>query len=386
MRIDVDRLAGDRTPVAVDVAVALFLLVYTLTEIVSRSGTTGDVLALHLAGAVLMTLPLAVRRIAPWVPAVAFLPAMLLASVWVVPVSSFGEFVAAMLVAYSLAAHASRRGAVLGGMAFATAITVFLVRDPTTQTFLDAFSTVAVLLVFAGIGLVVRRRRREVDHRTRTAATEERTRIARELHDLVGHAVSLMTVQAGVARVALDADDRDRASEALTAVETAGRQALDELRRVLGMLRTVGDDAGDGLGPQPGLGAITELVDQHRRAGLPVRLEVHGKPRPVPAGIELCLYRVVQESLTNVRKHAGAPPTDVVLSYRPEVVEVTVRDHGPGPRMRTREGHGVAGMRERVGLYSGMLRAGAGTDGGFVVEASVPTVHVVAPAASDGLR
>ncbi len=381
MRIDVRGFAGDRAPLAADVAVALFLLVYTVTEIVSGSGTTGEVLALHLAGAVLMTMPLALRRVIPWVPAAGFVVATILDSVLVVPVNSFGAFVAAMLVAYSLAAHASLRTGILGGVGFATAITIFLVRDPMTQSFLDAFSTIAVLLVFTGIGLVVRRRRGEVDQRTRSAATEERTRIARELHDLVGHAVSLMTVQAGVARVALDGDDRDRASEALTAVETAGRQALDELRRVLGMLRTVGDDAGDGLDPQPGLGAITELVDQHRRAGLPVRLEVEGDPRPVPAGVELCLYRVVQESLTNVRKHAGAPPTDVVLLYRPEIVEVSVRDEGPGPRSRTRDGHGVAGMRERVGLYGGTFRAGPGTDRGFLVEASVPTVTSVTPVA-----
>lgn len=382
MRIDVGRFAGDRAPLAADVAVALFLLVYTVTEIVSGSGTTGEVLALHLAGAVLMTMPLALRRAIPWLPAAGFLVATILDSVLVVPVNSFGAFVAAMLVAYSLVAHASPRAGILAGIGFATAITIFLVRDPMTQSFLDAFSTIAVLLVFTGIGLVVRRRRGEVDQRTRSAATEERTRIARELHDLVGHAVSLMTVQAGVARVALNGDDRDRASEALTAVETAGRQALDELRRVLGMLRTVGDDAGDGLGPQPGLGAITELVDQHRRAGLPVRLEVEGAPRPVPAGIELCLYRVVQESLTNVRKHAGAPPTDVVLRYRPDIVEVSVRDEGPGPRSRTRDGHGVAGMRERVGLYGGTFRAGPGIDGGFVVEASVPSGTSVTPVVS----
>ena len=378
MRRFVGRLAGHRTPLVVDAAVALFLFVYTVTEIISGSGSTGDLLVLHLAGATLITLPLALRRIVPWVAAVAFLAGILLHSMWSAPINSFGEFAAAMLVAYSLAAHATRQGALVGGLAFVTAIAVFLVRDPLTRDILDAFATVVVLVAFAGIGLVVRRRRREVDHRTRTAATDERTRIARELHDLVGHAVSLMTVQAGVARVALDADDGDRAAQALTAVETAGRQALDELRRVLGMLGTADDDTGDGLGPQPGLGAITDLIDQHRRAGLPVALEIHGEPRPVPAGIELCLYRVVQESLTNVRKHAGAPPTDVALRYGPEVVEVSVRDQGVGPRTRGRDGHGIAGMRDRVALYGGTFHARGSPDGGFVVEASVPAVATVA--------
>ena len=371
MRGALDRFAGDGRPLVTDVAVALFLLAYTVMEIVTGDADP-DARVLHLAGATLMTLPLALRRIAPWVPAVAFVPAMILDSVLVVPVNSFGQFVAAMLVAYSLAAHATRRAGLLGGAAFAVAIGVFLVRDPLTTNLLDASSTVIVLVVWVGIGLFVRRRRREGDLQARRAAVEERTRIAHELHDLVGHAVSLMTVQAGVARVALDAADGVRAREALGAVETAGRQAMDELRRVLGILQPTGPDP-DALGPQPGIDAIEALVGQHRAAGLPVRLDLEGEPRPIPAGVALAVYRIVQESLTNVRKHAGAPETVVTLRYGPDRLDVEVRDHGPGARSSRRAGHGIAGMRERAALYGGHVDIGEVPGDGFRVAAAVPT-------------
>ena len=276
----------------------------------------------------------------------------------------------------STAVAPRRRGALVGGSAFTVAITVFLIRDPTTQTVVDVMSTILVLLAWVGIGLFVRRRNDEVDQQTRRAATEERTRIARELHDLVGHAVSLMTVQAGVGRVALAGDDRGRANEALEAVETAGRQALDELRRVLGILQAPGDDP-DVFAPQPGIDAVEGLVEQHRDAGLPVSFHLEGPPRPLPAGVSLTVYRIVQEALTNVRKHAGSPPTDVTLRYGPDQVDLEVRDHGPGPRGRPRPGHGLAGMEERVSLYGGRLRAGQDPDGGFRVAAEVPTVEAL---------
>lgn len=375
MRGVLDRFQGDRGPVVTDVAVALFLFAYTVMEIVTGEGDP-DARVLHLAGSALMTLPLALRRVAPWVPAVAFVPAMILDSVLVVPVNSFGQFVAAMLVAYSLAAHATRRAGLLGGVALATAIGVFLVRDPMTTNLLEASSTVIVLLLWVGIGLFVRRRRGEADLQARRAAVDERTRIARELHDLVGHAVSLMTVQAGVARVALDAEDEGRAREALGAVETAGRQALDELRRVLGILQPTDPDP-DSFAPQPGIDAIEALVAQHREAGLPVRLDLEGEPRPIPAGVALAVYRIVQESLTNVRKHAGAPETVVTLRYGPDRLDVEVRDHGPGARSNRRPGHGIAGMRERAALYGGQVEVGEVAGGGFRVVAAVPTIEAV---------
>ncbi|MEX2622004.1 MAG: sensor histidine kinase [Egibacteraceae bacterium] len=375
MRVDLGRLAGHRTTVVGDLSVASFLFAYTAIELIAGADAHEGVLALHLAGGALMTLPLALRRTVPWLPGVAFLPAMLLDTVLTVPASSFGEFMAAMLAVYSLAVHASPREALVGGTSVAVAIGVFLARDPMTESVLDALSTIVVLGVWAGIGLFVRRRRGEIEERARRAAMEERTRIARDLHDLVGHAVSLMTVQAGVARVAVDGNDTPRAREALGAVETAGRQALDELRRVLGMLQTPGGDGEAGLAPQPGIEAVEDLVEQHRRAGLPVDLHHDGQPRAVPAGVALAVYRIVQEALTNVRKHAGAPRTDVTLRYRPQAVEVAVHDQGPGHRGRPRDGQGLPGMRERVALYGGELRVGPGPRGGFALEAIVPTTE-----------
>lgn len=375
MRVDLGRLAGPRTPVVGDLAVASFLFAYTSIELIAGADAQEGVLALHLAGAALMTLPLALRRIVPWLPGVAFLPAMLLDTVLTVPANSFGEFLAAMLAVYSLAVHASLREAVVGGTSVAVAIGVFLDRDPMTESVLDALSTIVLLAVWAGIGLFVRRRRREVEERAQRAAVAERTRIARDLHDLVGHAVSLMTVQAGVARVALDGHDIPRAREALGAVESAGRQALDELRRVLGMLQSSGGDGKASLAPQPGIDAVEDLVEQHRRAGLPVELRRDGEPAAVPAGVALAAYRIVQEALTNVRKHAGAPPTEVTLRYHADVVEVAVHDQGPGPRGRPRDGHGLPGMRERVALYGGELRVGPRPRGGFAVEATMPTTE-----------
>lgn len=363
------QLTRDR-PVVTDVAVALFLLCYSVIEI-NSAVIDRATLPLHLAGAVVMTAPLVLRRARPWLPAVAFLPTVLLGSVWVVPVNSFGQFVTAMVAVYTLAARASAREAVVGGVTFATAIGVFLYRDPMTATLPDAVSTMLPLLVCAGIGMVVRHRRDDAEVQAREAVGAERTRIARELHDLVGHAVSLMTVQAGVARVALDAGDAGQARHALAAIESSGRQALDELRRVLGILRMPGDEPTT-FGPQPDLHAIEGLVDQHRQSGLPVALRLEGPARPVPAGVALTIYRIVQESLTNVRKHAGAPTTEVCLRYAPEVVDVVVQDAGPGPNGRGRGRHGLTGMRERVALYDGRFHAGQGPGGGFVVTASLP--------------
>lgn len=362
-------LTRDR-PVVIDVAVALFLLCYSALEIISGASDRAAV-PLYLAGTVVMAAPLALRRTHPWLPAVAFLPATLLDSVWVEPVNAFGQFVIAMLAAYSLAARATVREAVLGGVTFSIAVSLFLYRDPMTTSLAGAMATVVPLLVCAGIGLVVRHRRDDAEVQAREAVGAERTRIARELHDLVGHAVSLMTVQAGVARVALDNSDGRQASLALAAIEGTGREALDELRRVLGILR-MPDDEPTTFGPQPDLQAIEGLVDQHRQAGLPVALRLEGAPRPVSPGVALTVYRIVQEALTNVRKHAGAPTTEVCLRYAPEAVDVTVQDAGPGPSGRERGRHGLAGMRERVALYEGRFDAHPGQDGGFVVTATIP--------------
>ncbi|MCU0262043.1 MAG: sensor histidine kinase [Ilumatobacteraceae bacterium] len=218
----------------------------------------------------------------------------------------------------------------------------------------------------------------------REAVAEERTRIARELHDVVAHSVSVMVVQAGAARHIAERDPV-RAADALGTIEQVGRESLQELRRVLGVLRS-GPDEVTGTAPQPDLGALDGLVAQCRDAGLRVDVIVDGPVRPVPAGVGLTAYRIVQESLTNVLKHAGPAAASVAVSYRPADLTVEVVDDGRGAASTTRPagstgstgstgsaGHGIVGMRERAATCGGSLVAGPRPGGGFRVRAVLPT-------------
>jgi signal transduction histidine kinase len=212
---------------------------------------------------------------------------------------------------------------------------------------------------------------REHELRAHEAVAEERARIARELHDLVAHNVSVMVVQAGAERHALGPDQAST-REVLTSIEQAGRQALVEARRLLGMLRR--KDDGSELEPQPSLEHIDVLVEQIERAGLPVTLAVEGERAPLPAGVDLCAYRIVQEGLTNALKHAGPARAEVVLRYAPHALDVEVRDDGRGRAHVNGDGagHGLIGMRERVALYGGALETGARDGGGFAIQAHLP--------------
>jgi signal transduction histidine kinase len=205
--------------------------------------------------------------------------------------------------------------------------------------------------------------------RAHDAVVEERARIARELHDLVAHNVSVMVIQAGAERHALP-EDQASTRETLGSIEQAGRQALADARRLLGMLRRDGDR--EELEPQPGLAQVDVLVEQLQRAGLQVSLVVEGEPRPLPAGLDLCAYRVVQEGLTNALKHAGRSHADVLLRYSPAALAVEIRDDGSGEPQLDGAGQGLIGMRERVALYGGELHAGPRDGGGFEVRASLP--------------
>jgi signal transduction histidine kinase len=204
----------------------------------------------------------------------------------------------------------------------------------------------------------------------KVAAAAERARIARELHDVVAHHVSVMVVQADGAGYMLRSDP-DRAATALAAVAATGRQALTELRRMLGVLRSEGERAA--LAPVPGLGEVRELLDQSRAAGLEVTYTLTGAPRELPDGAELAAYRVVQESLTNTRKHAGRAATAAVtLHYESDGLTVEVTDDGVAAPTGEPGGHGLAGMRERVALYGGTVTAGPLPGGGFGVRAWLP--------------
>ncbi|MEV1171517.1 sensor histidine kinase [Nonomuraea sp. NPDC049784] len=205
---------------------------------------------------------------------------------------------------------------------------------------------------------------------TRAARAEERSRIARELHDVVAHHVSVMTVQAAAARRVL-ASDPELAREALSAIEHTGRMAMTEMRNIVGVLRT---DARAELGPQPGVQDLPGLVEQMREAGLPTRLLEEGEPRPLPAGVDLAAYRLVQEGLTNSLRHAG-PGAKAVVTVRhdPHELDVRVEDDGLGAAgLSSRSGHGLVGIRERVALYGGILSIGPLPGGGFEVRAKFP--------------
>jgi signal transduction histidine kinase len=210
------------------------------------------------------------------------------------------------------------------------------------------------------------------------AAAAERARIARELHDVVAHHVSVMVVQADGAGYALHTDP-DRAEAALQAISSTGRQALTEMRRLLGVLRSADERAT--LAPMPGLGELRELLDQARAAGLQVSYSLSGTPRELPEGAELAAYRVVQESLTNTRKHAGLAATAAVtLRYEPDALTVEVTDDGLGVvGGEEAGGHGLAGMRERIAMYGGTVTAGPLPGGGFGVTARLPCTVVGTP-------
>jgi signal transduction histidine kinase len=209
----------------------------------------------------------------------------------------------------------------------------------------------------------------ERDAATRIAVAEERARIARELHDIVAHAVSVMVLQVGAVRHRLpDSVAEDR--EALRGVEQAGRAALSEMRRLLAVMRRDGDS--DELAPQPGLDRLDSLVSDIGRAGLPVEVHLDGEPFPLPRGIDLSAYRIVQEGLTNALKHAGAQHADVTVQYAPDEVRIEVRDDGRGALAGDGLGHGLIGIRERVKLYGGEMTTGTANGGGFLLSTRLP--------------
>jgi signal transduction histidine kinase len=210
---------------------------------------------------------------------------------------------------------------------------------------------------------------RERDAAARVAVAEERARIARELHDIVAHAVSVMVLQVGAVRHKLPdafAEDRD----ALRGVEKAGRTALAQMRGLLAAMRR--DEDGLELTPQPGLDGLDSLLDEISRAGLPVELHIDGRPFPLPRAIDLSAYRIVQEGLTNALKHARATGADVTVRYRPDEVEIQVRDNGQGTAASDGLGHGLVGVRERVKIYGGEMSAGKENGGGFVLSTRLP--------------
>jgi signal transduction histidine kinase len=301
---------------------------------------------------------------------------------------------------YSVAAWGSRRAALVAGAVAAVVAVVAIALPRTDADLVDAIFVAASLGGAWVLGDRARLQRafaaeqqeravrleREQAAEARRAVASERSRIARELHDVVAHHVSMMVVQAEAGPVAVEHDPA-RAAGAFEAIAATGRQALVEMRRLLGVLRGDGDQA-PSLAPQPGLAEVPSLVEQVGRAGLEVELVVEGEPGPLPAGVDLSAYRIVQEALTNAVKHSGASRARILVRYDPDELRLEIRDEGPAgngsppaagrrpgdaDRGQRRPGSGLLGMRERAALFGGELEAGPDPGGGFTVAARLPT-------------
>lgn len=328
--------------------------------------------------------PLGWRRRAPLAVLLAVLSGVVLHLLAFGQWESFQYFVAIVLAVFSVAAYGSRKEAA-AGVALATALLV--VASAAKLAAGDPFSEIpGPFVVLAAVvvgGRALARRRREAERLTElnaelersreaealAAVEAERARIARELHDVVAHAVSVIVVQAQAAGRVLEGE-HESARESLRAIESTARTALVEMRRLLELLRPA---AGGGeLAPQPGLDQLDALVAQVRDAGLDVDLRIEGERRSVPAGVDLSAFRIVQEALTNVLKHAGTARTHVTLRYRPGEIELEVVDDGQatGP---TGRGHGLLGMRERAAVVGGRVESGPRDGRGYAVRASLPT-------------
>jgi signal transduction histidine kinase len=361
----------NRRELFVDTLIALALTGYAQLEIwypraaIGVGDVTGSKPILTLT-ALAMTLPVASRRRFPLSAAVIVMLATAVQSVLTTPTQGLAGIVAAFLVLYTAGARCeATRAAVAGGAAFSA------VAAGAKGAGDLAFGT----LIFGGallFGVAMRRRHLHTETLTRErdeAVATERRRLARELHDIVAHGVSTMVVQAQAGAEVLDSRPEE-AHEALQTIEATGRQALVELRHLLGLLRPLEEAAG--VSPQPRLGELDVLVDGVRRAGLPVELRIEGRATELPAGLDLTVYRIVQEALTNSLKHAGATRAKVLVRYLGDVVELEVTDDGTAAAATNGVGHGLIGMHERVALYGGELLARPRANGGFAVMARLP--------------
>ncbi|MGH2985397.1 MAG: sensor histidine kinase [Solirubrobacterales bacterium] len=375
----------------VDGLIALALAILIELQFVWGDHPGAEPDAVNLVGGLLLALPLAWRRRAPVAMICAFVAAgfaneALGGGLFSFPepgdadgtIPPFGSLVTAVVAFYSLGAHARERettlGVVVGTAGFWAMVIVSVQVD-----FGSFFFSTALAVTPWVVGRNTRARRlrlaaaeREQEQRTRLAVSDERARIARELHDVVAHSVGVIVVQAQGARRVFDRDP-DRARVALGSIEQTARTALAEMRRSLGVLRR--EDGHAELEPQPGIDDLGELLERARAGGLTVDLAVEGEPTSLPQGVDLSAYRIVQEALTNAIKHAGPVRALVTVRYGERQLELEVADDGPGPSpdgAESRTGHGLAGMRERVATHGGALQTGAGPQGGFLVRASLP--------------
>jgi signal transduction histidine kinase len=364
-------------PYVTDSALALLLALPTVGGLLTDQTHVTQPWWLVGPLAALTTLPLAVRRYRPVAVFAVTLGALVALNVSGVETFSPGIAIAA----YTLAAHCDRRTALragLLGLALYVPASVYASGDSVIPgvVFLSAAWILGDNLrtrraYLRELEQKAERLEREGEENERRAAADEQARIARELHDVIAHNVSVMVVQAAGGREVF-ATSPDRAREALASIEATGREALTELRRLLGVARAQ-EDGSASLAPQPGLERLETLVEQVRAAGLLVELKVEGEQRALPTGVDLSAYRVVQEALTNTLRHAFAQRASVVVRYGVRELVVEVLDDGAGPpRVDRQDGRGLVGMQERVGLFGGELRTGARPEGGFRVWARFP--------------
>jgi signal transduction histidine kinase len=370
-----------RQPLAVDALLAGALGLWFVVQDVPQN-EDGLVRFAVVAG---LTAPLALRRRAPLeafaaISVVAFLQ-------WLLTDGEYTADLALLLAFYAVAAHEPRRWGFVAAAAVLQLGVLLATIKYTDEGRVSAFAALSAFVVAAGVlGVYVRTRRqhiaalrgrahqleRERDQQARLAAAAERARIAREMHDVVAHNLSVIVALAEGARLTT-AHDPSKAERAMGAVSSTGREALDEMRRLLDVLR--GDEHADTpLAPQPDIAALDGLLEQVRDAGLATRLTRTGKPAPVSPGAQLAVYRLVQEALTNTLKHArGASAAEVRLHYGPDALSLEVVDDG-APAGPAGDGHGLAGMRERAAAYGGAVEAGPSDPGGWRVRARIPLV------------
>jgi signal transduction histidine kinase len=365
-----------------DEALAAGLTATVLAEILLREARAEDKLV-DVAVVVVLGVAAARRVRAPLV----FLGLMLAVTVAsvVVPavlskprgnVEELGVLLLLLLAVYNAAAHTSGRGTLLAGaLTFGFYVIDMVAIDPAG---ISPEGIVFYAFLYGApwvAGRAIRQRRlsdTQLEHEKATAGAaivEERARIARELHDVVAHSISVMVLQARGGRRVLESEPAD-ARNAFDTIERTGQQALDEMRRLLGMLRT--SDEALALAPQPSLKELGRLVAQVQAAGLPVQVAVEGEPRELPPGVDLSAYRIVQEALTNALKHAGPARARVVVRYRADDLELEIADDGAGAGDSSVPGYGLIGMRERVSVYGGEFQAGMQPGGGYALRVRLP--------------
>jgi len=384
----IGRAAGSRYALAV---VALVLGVAAVTESLVRQldkGQPGQYLVLLCLVALATTLPLALPRPTPAAAAVAGAGVASLAALQLLTVAGVAG---TLIAAYRLGRGGSAPVAVLIGVPFLVLALAGADR-PAVRVPAVLLAALAPTAALAGIA-----RRHRVELRENQAAQEaiagtllahtargERARIARELHDVVAHHISMIAVQAETARLTTPGMP-SAGAQRLSAIGDTARAALTEMRRLLGVLREDAEVAVPERQPQPGLAQLNELIDEARDAsGVGTRLILRGRPLALDPGVELAAYRIVQESLTNARRHAAGAAVDVELHYTGTVLRLLIRDNGPGVGpggVSVTGGHGLLGMRERAGAVGGKLRIGPAASGGFLVEATLPASSATPPAA-----